>query len=437
MKYTFIWLSISAIFSLLHSTLLAAAEDEWSDWDEGWAEEEPATTPLLPVSGFLESTNSYRTNNSDALAEEWVAQDLRGRIQTYYQDHGITASYKGELYFDGITSEWHGINREAYLGFSPLSAIDVRAGRQILTWGTGDLLFLNDFFPKDWVAFFSGYDQQYLKAPSDALKTSGYSELVNVDIIWSPKFDPDNYITGEKLVYFSPFVDDVVAAPPAVNARKPGANLKDGELSARFYKTVQGIEYVMYLYQGFFKTPEGYDPAEQRLYFPKLQSLGASARASALGGITNIEFAHWVSKESDQGTNPYVPNNQTRFLIGYESEIVRNLTANFQIYSEYTHHYSKLKEKIPSPDDRPRKARQVITTRWTLNTQQSNIVYSAFLFYSPSDDDYYLIPNIMVRIGDSWQINGGANVLGGSKEHTLFGQMEQNSNIYARAKFIF
>ena len=130
-------------------------------------------------------------------------------------------------------------------------------------------------------------------------------------------------------------------------------------------------------------------------------------------------------------------DNQTRFLIGYESEIVRNLTANFQIYSEYTHHYSKLKEKIPSPDDRPRKARQVITTRWTLNTQQSNIVYSAFLFYSPSDDDYYLIPNIMVRIGDSWQINGGANVLGGSKEHTLFGQIEQNSNIYARAKFIF
>lgn len=422
----------------LNANLAYPADDDWEDWgDDDWSSQEQVKEPLIPISGYLESTLSYRAQDSDAIAEEWIAQDLRGRLQSYYQGHGITASYKGELFFDGITSELHGINREAYIGFSPASAIDVRAGRQILTWGTGDLLFLNDFFPKNWVAFFSGYDQQYLKAPSDALKISGFNEAINLDLIWSPEFDSDNYITGEKLVYYSPFAGDIVAAPPPLTAREPGTNLKDGELAARIYKTVQGVEYAFYLYQGFFKTPEAYDPVEQTPYFPELQSLGASARANAFGGITNIEYAYWKSKESSNGKNPFVPNNQSRLLMGYESEVVRNLTASFQFYSEHTHDYARLKQWFPSPDDRPRKARQVLTTRWTLNTQQSNLVYSLFVFYSPSDKDYYLIPNVMYRLGDSWQFNGGANLLGGDHSYTLFGQMEENSNIYVRAKYIF
>ena len=421
----------------LSSSIASAADDEWEDWGDDWSEQEQTKEPLIPVNGFFESTLSYRTQDSEAIAEEWVVQDLRGQLQTYYQGKGITASYKGELFFDGITSEWHGINREAYIGFSPASAIDVRAGRQVLTWGTGDLLFLNDFFPKDWVAFFSGYDQQYLKAPSDAFKISGFSDAINVDLVWSPEFDADNYVTGDKLVYYSPFASDIVAAPPELQAPSPGHNLKDGEIAARLYKTIQGVEYALYFYKGFFKTPEGYDPVEQTPYFPELRSMGASARANAFGGITNLEYAYWNSDDSNDGKNPLVPNNQSRVLVGYESEIVRNLTASFQLYSEYTHNYERLKEWYPTPDDRPRKARHVLTTRWTLSTLQSNLVYSLFMFYSPSDKDFYLIPNVTYRMGDSWQFNGGANLLGGDHDYTLFGQMEENSNLYVRAKYIF
>ncbi|MFW6031595.1 MAG: hypothetical protein ACOC9T_03300, partial [Myxococcota bacterium] len=32
--------------------------------------------------------------------------------------------------------------------------------------GTGDLVFLNDLFPKDWRSFLLGRDLDYLKAPS-------------------------------------------------------------------------------------------------------------------------------------------------------------------------------------------------------------------------------------------------------------------------------
>ena len=53
--------------------------------------------------------------------------------------------------------------------------LDVKLGRQVLTWGTGDLLFLNDLFPKDWVSFFAGRDDEYLKAPSNTLRATQYN----------------------------------------------------------------------------------------------------------------------------------------------------------------------------------------------------------------------------------------------------------------------
>ena len=50
----------------------------------------------------------------------------------------------------------------------------------------GDLLFINDLFPKDWVSFFVGRDDEYLKAPSDSLKASFFNELFNLDFVYTP-----------------------------------------------------------------------------------------------------------------------------------------------------------------------------------------------------------------------------------------------------------
>ena len=89
--------------------------------------------------------------------------------------------------------------REANIEFSPADFMDVKLGRQILTWGTGDLLFINDMFSKDWNSFFIGRDEEYLKAPSDAIKSSFFSSAINVDLVITPHFDADRYIDGERV----------------------------------------------------------------------------------------------------------------------------------------------------------------------------------------------------------------------------------------------
>ncbi|WP_288372311.1 hypothetical protein [uncultured Marinobacter sp.] len=68
---------------------------------------------------------------------------------------------------------------------------------------TGDLVFINDLFPKDWVSFFIGRDVEYLKAPSDALKVSAFSSWANLDLVYTPRFDADRFIDGRRLSFFN------------------------------------------------------------------------------------------------------------------------------------------------------------------------------------------------------------------------------------------
>src|SRR3989338_3325408 len=69
--------------------------------------------------------------------------------------------YKGDLLVDEYDEAVRYDIREAYGLASPVPWLDVKLGRQILTWGTGDLVFINDVFPKDFVSFFIGRDDEY------------------------------------------------------------------------------------------------------------------------------------------------------------------------------------------------------------------------------------------------------------------------------------
>jgi len=111
--------------------------------------------------------------------------------------------------------------RETSLLFRPVSFIDIKAGRQILTWGTGDLIFINDLFPKDFKSFFIGRDLQYLKAPSDAIKFTLSSKVANLDLVYTPRFDADRYIDGSRLSFFNQTIDGLSGKNNVVSADKP------------------------------------------------------------------------------------------------------------------------------------------------------------------------------------------------------------------------
>ncbi len=320
--------------------------------------------------------------------------------------------------------------REASIETTPVEWMDLRLGRQALTWGTGDLLFINDMFPKDWNAFLIGRDMEYLKAPSDALKVSLYHQLASVDLIYTPRFNADRYPDRRRLSSWDPMSQSIVGRELIASDRLPSRWFRDSELAARLYRQVGRTEVAAYGYRGFWKSPAGFDPITSRATFPSLSVYGGSARRPLLGGIAHTEAGYYDSRSDRSGKEGLVRNSEIRALVGFEKEAKQNLTIGLQYYLEYIRDYqAHARSQAPSPVIVDR-ARHLATLRVRYLAMNQNLQLGLFAFLSPSDQDAFVLPSASYSIDDTWRITAGANLFAGQEDHTFFGQLEANSNVY-------
>jgi hypothetical protein len=79
----------------------------------------------------------------------------------------------------------------------------------------------------------------------------------------------------------------------------------------------------------------------------------------------------------------------------------------------------------------------LITLRLTKLLMNQNLRLSLFPYYSPSDKNAHLRPNIHYKVNDnlSWEV--GANIFFGDYPNTFFGQFENNTNIYTGLRYSF
>ncbi len=404
-----------------------AAEDDL--WQKDWEEEE-ITTSLW--TGFLEAGYGYRFNKDDLFNNQETLNEVRLYLENDWQFEDIDFTFKGETWYDGVLRKWKADIRELSLKFSAFGNTDFKIGRHISTWGTGDLLFLNDQFPKGWNAYFNGRDDVYVKAPANAVRVTSFYDWANLDLVWTPKFTADGYINGDRFSFFSLLANQNIGGFDIVNEKEPTTD----EIALRVYKNYQGIEYALYGYKGFDKRPLGLTQNFQPT-FNKRNLLGASVRGTIANGIFNLEVVYENALEDQEGSNPLVNNSLTKYLIGYESEWLPKLNVGFQLYREAIQDYSELMINSSFPNLETSKNRDWLTSRIRYSALQDKLTLNLFSFYSLTDKDYFLRWNINYRQDDHWNYTFGINQMDGKEPHTFFAQFEKASNAYFRIRYNF
>ena len=403
--------------------------------------------PDLPFefSGFWGARLGFRTQN-DPYEKDVSIGETRLQLRAEKNWEKTAVKISADLLFDPV-QERYSVNleegeglldlREANLSLTPADFVDVKVGRQILTWGTGDLIFINDLFPKDWKAFILGREEEYLKAPSDAVKVSIFSKIINFNLVYTPRFDSDRIVDGTRVSYFNSVLGRRAGRDSIVRTEKPVDWFEDDEVAARLYRNIQGYELAFYAYHGFWSSPAGMNPVTGKATFPRLSVLGASLRGSFLKGIGFIESGYNYSVEDRNGLDPLIRNSEFRFLAGYEQEVFKEFTVEVQYYLERMAAYNSYRLNLPAGSPRADENRHVLTLRLTKMLMNQNLRISLFVFYSPSDADIYLRPNLHYKINDLWSFEAGGNFFTGRQNHTFFGQLKNNSNIFFGLKYSF
>ena len=386
------------------------------------------------VHGFLELRAGCRTQ-SDPHEKDASVLEARLQAEASTRTDWAQFKYKGDVWYDGVLERARHDTREAWMFLRPSEILDIKIGRQVLTWGTGDLVFLNDLFPKDWQSFFIGRDAEYLKTPSDSVKASLFWDFLNVDFVFTPLFASDRFITGQYISYWNGALGRLAGNESELDFEKPNQWFTDAEYAARLYQTVGAYELALYGYRGFWKNPGGVAASGEAI-FPRLRVHGASVRGPLAGGIGNIEVAYYDSVDDPDGRDPRINNSEMRYLVGFAREIGRDCNASVQYYVEQQLDYQQYRKTFTG--DQPRdELRHVLTWQLTKLLMNQNLELALSGYWSPSDRDAYLRPKILYKWTDNINQEIGANIFLGQRDDTMFGQYKANTNIHMSLRYSF
>jgi hypothetical protein len=157
--------------------------------------------------GFIEAGGGLRTQNDPNQSSDANYAELRFQLEAFKAFEESEFKFRLDLFGDEALEEFNADLREAHVLVFPSDFVDLKVGRQILTWGTGDLVFLNDLFPKDFQSFFIGRDESYLKAPSNSIKASFFL-IGSMRILCGTRcFNPTDSSTANAFPFSIPSLD--------------------------------------------------------------------------------------------------------------------------------------------------------------------------------------------------------------------------------------
>lgn len=384
--------------------------------------------------GFVQGNLSARitgeetpdsSEGGDYLSGE---QRLRGEITGNAESAAFTL--RADLVHDSVSDEDNIDIREGYIDYRT-DNYDLRAGRQIITWGAGDLLFINDTYPKNYSALFSGQPLEYLKVGSDAIKLSIYSDKISADLVVIPFFEPYQLPDSKRFFLYSPMT--------ITGINTPREEVENSEIALRLYRQLGRFDTSIYLYRGFFKIP-GMKPlslTEAELFYPQLAVYGFSMQGAFADGVLSIEGGYYDSLDDRNGNDPTISNSSAKYILGYSKQFWTDFTAGVQYYGEYMQDYNNYEVSLPAGFPKTDKIHQLITLRVTQMLKYNTLRLGLFTFYSPDEEDYFVIPEARYNITDSLWTSVGVNIFGGKDSQTFFGQLDKNDNLFATLRYEF
>jgi len=385
----------------------------------------------IAFTGFLQQNTAFNSGekNPDGRYYKWLEERAQLKLDATGDAWRLLA--KGDLAYDHLGRGDQTELREAYVDYTAVHW-DMRIGRQVITWGLGDLLFVNDVFPKDHEALFAGRPLEYLKRGVDAMKIGVYPGFASFELVAAPDFRASIIPDTRRFHLFDPM--------PAVTTRETAAP-DQGEAGLRIYRDIAGYDAALYLYHGFQRTPSMRPdsvtmPASITWFYPGLSVYGASMSGRAGAGVLSLEGAYYDSREDRSGNDFAVPNSQSRLLAGYQIQPLEDISLGFQYYTEYMYHYDAYRVTLPAGFPVDKRWSHTVTARLTQLFLHQTLRLSAYASYNITNGEHFVNPELRYSFTDRIWGAAGANLFGG-KPWGQIGQLARDDNLYLQVRYEF
>ena len=465
-KQFFKWLGAVSVAMALNFGGQAFGQDDFADDFADAGAEEVAAPKGLELTGYLSVERAGRTDKNSDFSGDWLLNQTRIRLQTNQSSDLASFNAKFDFVEDAVSKETRLEVREAKITVTPLEWMDLSLGKQVNTWGVGDMLFINDLFPKNWDAMFLGQDMEFMKNPATSYRMSVYLGAFTWDVVSHPEFAPDTTPNGCTLAVYNPnsLLDSTqatIAQNTAACGTEAASDVKtgaygQGELANRVKAQFGGFELALYSYKGFYKNPQGMLLSDGQLspIYPRLEAAGISLEGQLGVGIFSFEAGKYDSLDDPDGNDPLITNGMTKSLIGYRMDISRNFSFGLQAYQEQMVDYDQYELGIKGMYQqmglteaqameqnaykyRKEEVHTTQTLRVTFKAQQETLWINLFGYSRPQDKDSFVKLDLTKRMNDQVKFVVGANLFNGDDNYPdrEFGMLKDQDNGFMRLQY--
>lgn len=379
------------------------------------------------VSGFVQLRQVQRVESpsgcavdacaamvQEALGEVLVEQDLGER-------GGISVRAEG---YDDAAADGRIAVREGFLDWAPARDLDLKLGRQILTWGASEYLYVNDIFPKNYDAFFTGAGFDRMKEPVDAARLAWHAAAGEVEAV----------VSRAKA--------DRLPAPARFSATAAGASAApmddaDDAVDAAIKGSAHADGWDLAVYAASFRSRElryVVDGSGLRSDRPRSAHAGFSVTGNAAGGVAWFEggVRRAVTGQANAVSRHFL-GSFAKLIAGYSREVGPDVTASAQLQIEAATAYGRYVAAL-APGVRP--VERVGTTlhlRLRGGWMNQTLGAGAQAFVG-NEGDSHLNPFASWSPADGWTIEAGANLFRGEPD-TRYGALQDDSSAYVLGRY--
>lgn len=338
----------------------------------------------------------------------------------------FAATARLEGLYDDAVSDGKAAVREAYIDWMPASTLNIKLGRQVLTWGISDYLYVNDIFPKNYDAFFTGAGFDRMKEPVDAANVTGHVGDADVEVVVS-----------RSRADTSPSPSRFVALTMSTSAISADDADDRADVAAKLSTHSSGWDVAAYV-ASFRARDQRYfmDAGGLRYDRPRTQHLGVSITGNFAAGLVWAEAAvRNTAQEKNAVVSRHFIGSAAKFIVGYSREIGSDLTASAQLQTEAPLQRADYVDSLAA-DVRPLQG-VASTLHLRLQGQWLNQALSAGAqVFASNEGDTHVNPFVRWSPVDGWTIEGGTHLFNGRPD-TRYGAFRDDSNAYVLGRYSF
>ena len=301
------------------------------------AQEESDGGLHMGVKGFIDTYHALRIESPN----DWMASRSRVRGELTVEKGNAGMFVSANAIYNSLLKDQSGFFlREAYLYYGK-SSLDIRAGRQIITWGVADAIRLTDIIsPMDFTEFLT-QDYDDIRIPVNGIrvrytrpKWSAEAIMIPVSSFYELSTDSDNQwavnLPG-------------VAVPYSINLdNMPEKQFRNMEYGGRIGAYLSGVDFNLYALRTWNKMPvfrktiaaDGSLSCDGE--YRRMTMLGADLSIPLGKFVVRAEAAEYLGEAQEPVVNAdVVTRNSTNALIGVDWYAGND----WQLGLQYSHKY--------------------------------------------------------------------------------------------------